>query len=180
MRALAVWERRQLVVRLVHELNLIGSRCGSTHVQKCSFFLQAASGVPLGYNFVIYHYGPYSFGLEDDLAVLRSKGWLEAVPDPEGYGVHYQVGRAYEEAGLNVAEQYREAIRRVVRSLGTRRVRELELLATACFLYRGVDGRTRDERVTVQEVLGLKPHFSAREVRAALQEVAQLESALRA
>lgn len=168
------------MVVLVHELNLMGSRCGSTHVQKCSFFVQAASGVPLGYSFVIYHYGPYSFELEDDLAVLRSKGWLEAVPDPEGYGVHYRVGRAYEEPGLNVAERYREAIRRAVRSLGTRRARDLELLATAYFLYRGVDGRTRDERVTVHEVRGLKPHFTEREVRDALRELAQLESALRA
>lgn len=32
----------------------------------------------------------------------------------------------------------------------------------------------------VQEVLGLKPHFTAGEVRGALQELAQLESALRA
>ncbi len=60
-------------------------RLGKTQLQKLVYFLQK-SGVPLGYEYEIYHYGPYSFELSDDMDSLDSLGVLNVESDPNGYG----------------------------------------------------------------------------------------------
>ncbi|BAS27991.1 hypothetical protein [Limnochorda pilosa] len=173
-----VQERRSFVVALIQELNDGGSWSGSTHVQKCSFFIQHLCGLPMGYSFVIYHYGPYSFDLEEELAIMRWQGLVKVEPDPGGYGVHYQVGAAFPGGGPEISDEHRQVIHRAVGHLGQRHVRDLELLATTYYLQKGLDGKERDEPSTVEAVLALKPHFNEAEVGVALRELAELEAAL--
>ncbi|MBO8140936.1 MAG: hypothetical protein H0Z37_01985 [Firmicutes bacterium] len=168
-------DRRSVTVALIRELNRHGSWSGSTHVQKCVFFLQHLYGVDLGYPFVIYHYGPYSFELEEELALGRWQGWVNVEPDPSGYGVHYKPGAIGGDDGPELPEAHRRAIGDVVEHLGCRRVRELELLATAYFFQKGLDGRDRTDRDVVEAVVALKPHFTQDEVREALRELAEVE-----
>ena len=171
-------ERKWVVVELVRQLNETGSRTGSTHIQKCTFFLQFLFRLPLGYSFVIYHYGPYSFDLEDELAILRWRGWLTVEPDRDGYGVHYRIGPAASNRQAGLTEDQEGAVRSAVDYLGSRPVRMLELLATTYYLYKGLDGKRRTVEQAVNAVLALKPHFSEAEVQGALQELARIEEAV--
>jgi hypothetical protein len=57
------------------------SPIGRTALMKYCYFLQALRGVPLGYNFSLYSYGPF------DAAVLSDLGDAEAL----GLAPRYQV-----------------------------------------------------------------------------------------
>lgn len=168
-------DRRSLIVALIQQLNRRGSWSGSTHVQKCAFFLQHLYGLDMGYSFVIYHYGPYSFDLEEELALGRWQGWVTVEPDPSGYGVHYQPGTNHPEGGSGLSDAHRRVVDAVVDRLGGLRVRQLELLATTYYLQKGLDGRIRDEEKLVADVLALKPHFDQEDVQKAIQELAEIE-----
>ncbi|MCL6557372.1 MAG: hypothetical protein K6U74_00970, partial [Firmicutes bacterium] len=60
-------KRKALLLSLVKAMESQGSWCGETHIQKCSYFLQAMLGVPLGFEFILYKHGPFSFDLRDEL-----------------------------------------------------------------------------------------------------------------
>ena len=82
-------QRAAILVSLVESLRENESWCGETNVQKASFFLQQLASVPLGFEFVLYKYGPYSFGLTDELTSLRADSILTLeTPDPM-YGPRY-------------------------------------------------------------------------------------------
>ena len=107
------------------------------------------------------------------LAVVRSKGWLMAMPNPEGYGVHYRVRGAYEEAGANVVEPCREVIRRVVRSSGTREGARAPLAKAQgmgeypCYEFQALDRRLSPQEMARLRALPSRPkapvehHFNA-------------------
>ena len=73
-----------LLTRLIEGLCSKGDWCGETHVQKTAFFVQELMGVPLGFRFILYKHGPFSFGLRDELTALRADGLLEL--EPRTYG----------------------------------------------------------------------------------------------
>jgi uncharacterized protein YwgA len=61
------------------------SWCGETHIQKAVYFLQELLQVRLGFEFIMYKHGPYSFELTDELTTLRANRLLRLIPR-EGYG----------------------------------------------------------------------------------------------
>lgn len=66
-----------LLTRLIEELHNNGSWCGETHVQKATFFAQELTKIPLGFDFILYKHGPFSFDLRDELTALRADGLLK-------------------------------------------------------------------------------------------------------
>jgi hypothetical protein len=84
------------------------------------------------------------------------------------------VGRAAS-SELDLPAAHRRAVQQVVAEFGRFPAKKLELLATAYYLYRGLDGHPRDAGEAVQAVLALKPHFHAPEVELALQELEAIE-----
>ena len=73
-------KRAAVLARLLERLRERGSWCGETHVQKAAFFLQEMMQVPLGFTFIMYRYGPYSFELRDDLTGLRADELVRLEP----------------------------------------------------------------------------------------------------
>lgn len=77
--------REAVLLSLVEKLRQAGSWCGETHVQKATYFLQEVAGVPLGFPFILYKHGPFSFDLRDELTAMRADGFLTLEPrDPYG------------------------------------------------------------------------------------------------
>jgi len=66
-----------------------GSWAGETHIQKAAYFLQELFGVPLGFRFMLYWYGPFPFDLRDELTGLRGDGLLCLRPQ-QPYGTRYE------------------------------------------------------------------------------------------
>jgi hypothetical protein len=56
------------------------TRQGETHMQKATFFLQELIKVPLGFEFLLYKHGPFSFDLRDELTFMRAQGFLRLEP----------------------------------------------------------------------------------------------------
>jgi hypothetical protein len=164
--------RASVLMRLIEQLRQNGSWCGETHVQKATLFLQNLMHVPLGFDFILYKHGPFSFDLRDELTSLRADELVRLEPQ-SGYGPRIATtDRSGYVQGLysKTLEKYEESISFVARKLGNKGVAELERLATALFLtdstapYSSVEERAG-------KLTAVKPHVGRDEAIAAVAEV---------
>lgn len=167
-------ERAAVLAELADSLQARGSWCGETHLQKAVFFLQALSQVPLGFDFVIYKYGPFSFELRDELTALRAQAVFDIRVQPAPYRPSLRVtelGQRLRNQYQQTIAPYKAAIAGVASRFGSRGVAELEKLATALFVrcQERVEGDSG-----VSRLCALKPHIPSDEARAAFAEVDEI------
>ena len=158
-----------ILTKLIQKLRYDGSWCGETHIQKAVFFLQEITDVPLGFKFVMYWHGPFSFDLRDELTGLRADGLLRLEP-VQGYGpkiaptdrcVHIQSWYT------QVLESYSRHLEFIVARIGKAGAVELERLATACFVTRfKVNSHSVSKRA--KKLNQLKPHIQLESAREAI------------
>jgi hypothetical protein len=165
-------QRASILLRLNEELRKSGSWAGETHMQKAAFFLQELLAVPLGFDFVLYKHGPFSFDLRDELTFMRAQGFFQLEPQYP-YGPTLVAGAKGElltRVFGRSADPYAVGIRFVSQKLGAKTVAELERTATALYI------KSREPRVTdvVGRLTSLKPHIELLEARAAVSEVEQI------
>src|SRR5580698_6874040 len=91
------------------------ARLGKTQLQKLVYFAQDC-GVPLGYKYELYHYGPYSFDLSHDLGSLDSLGVLDVQSNSSGFGFDISVGKFAEKFKLE--PKYQRKIEKVINEFG--------------------------------------------------------------
>jgi hypothetical protein len=162
-----------IITRLTELLSDRGSWCGETHVQKAAYFLQELTGVPTGFDFVLYKHGPFSFDLRGAIAGYRADDLVSIVPREYPYGPSFRATEAARRLWSRYPKtlgQHEKAIAFVADALGNMNVAELEQHATALF----VSSRTAQIEIAVAEISELKPHISAEAARAALQHVREL------
>ena len=161
-----------VLTRLVDQLRDRGSWCGETHVQKTTFFLQELMHVPLGFDFILYKHGPYSFDLRDELTSLRADQLIKLEPQ-WSYGPKIATTeRSDYIQGLypKTVEKYDDAVSFIAEKLGSKGVTELERLATALYVTqrfpqdRSIAGRAA-------KLTELKPHITRDEATTAVEEV---------
>lgn len=152
--------QQALLLNLLTVMREHGSWCGETHVQKCAYFLQEGFGVPLGFDFVLYRHGPFSFDLRRRLGEMRGDLLIDVVPHPP-YGPSLQVtesGRRLTSRVDQIFHDFGGSIERVAAALGPRSVGELEQLGTALYVLR--EDPARPVAVRVARLRLLKPHIS--------------------
>jgi hypothetical protein len=71
-------QREALLVALARALRDEGSWCGETHLQKATYVLEGLLKVPLGFEHVLYKYGPFASDVREELATMRADGFLES------------------------------------------------------------------------------------------------------
>jgi uncharacterized protein YwgA len=166
-------QRASLVLALNEKLRHDGSWAGETHMQKATYFLQHLMNVPLGFEFVLYKHGPFSFDLRDELTAMRAQGFLRLEPqDP--YGPRLVSGdksQLLQKSFRESVDQYSLAIQFVSEKLASKNVSGLERVATA--LYVTLDNVT-DTDGRASRIVQLKPHISLDDARAAVAEVDQI------
>lgn len=110
---------------------------GRTAIQKIVYFLQVA-GVPMGYGFDIYHYGPYCDRLSRDVEWLLADGVIkDSSANQEKYSNYVPDGAINELLQRHPqVDQFGATIASVTKSLLPLDPARLELLATLDFLYR--------------------------------------------
>jgi hypothetical protein len=168
-------QRASLLIELITEMRQRDSWCGETSIQKATYFLERLLNVPMGFEFVLYKYGPYSFGLSEELTALRADSILAFRMRDARYGPAYVSGEmASVVVGRfpNTRERYRRQIQFVASKLGGKRVPELERLATA--LYVRTEKGRKDSKADAKRIKALKPHISQADAEKALKEVAQI------
>ena len=165
-------QRAAVIVSLIKALKAQDSWCGETNVQKACFFLQELTGVPLELEFVLYKYGPYSFALTDELTAMRADSILALRVRHPKYGPCYVPG----ELASSVLEQYPKTVQRfrkevqfVAHRLGSKKVADLERVATALYVRKQMGAVGLNERA--EKITELKPHVSLPDAQTAVKEV---------
>jgi uncharacterized protein YwgA len=153
------------------ELNL-----GKTALQKLVYFLQEVHGVPLGYEYTLYTYGPFSTELVADLDTAASMDYVRAVYDAglRGYEIKPAGGaeglQKQSKDWLREVEPKIEAVFDAFRSYGAK---GLELRATIVYVAREAkaDKVVLGDDELAGEVHQLKPHFTEQTIRDAISEL---------
>ena len=165
-------KRAALVTKLIERLREQGSWCGETHVQKSTLFLQDLMKVPLGFDFILYMHGPFSFDLRGELTALRADELIRLEPHgPYGPRITPTDRSEYIQGiSSNTLAKYDGRIEFVAKRLGAKGVTELEKLATAFYVtQRAGAGASVDKRSS--QLTELKPHVTPESAKAAVEDV---------
>lgn len=156
--------RDAVIARIVHSLP---GGIGRTALMKLLYFLQVIKGVPLGYNYRLYNYGPFDSEVLEDIDLASRKGILksEVFQYPGGYG--YSITAA-EKAGAESlkAEEYEDHIDWVIEKFGHRSASDLEMVSTIIYIDRSKnpDDRENPKEDIGRQVCAIKPHLAATRV----------------
>ena len=168
-------EKAVIILDLIDKLSQKGSWCGETHIQKSLYFLQELTDVPLGFDFILYKHGPFSFDLRDELNAMRADYMLTyQVPVPP-----YSPGLLQTDSGKKIknhftgsVEKYSKQIEFIASNIGNSGVVELERLGTALLVTRQNNVSNKEERA--KKINELKPHVSLEEAFLAVEKVDEM------
>jgi len=166
------WRRLALIVALVERAP--GQVLGRTAIVKLAYLLQILRGVPVGYGFRLYTYGPFHADVLSDLDSARSLQavTVKTVPHPTGYGYEVRPGPEAEGIKARAAEwlsRHQADIEWVVDSFAGHTASELELLSTCVYVDRELAARGQSDVAAeelVRRVREVKPHFPETQVAA--------------
>jgi hypothetical protein len=165
-------QRAALLTELVEQMHEHQSWCGETHLQKATFFLQELLGVDLGYDFVVYKHGPFSFDLSDELDGFVSDQLIRYQPQIPPYGPRITVtaeGESVQEIYPKTLARHDDKIAFVAEKLDARGVIDLERLATA--LYVSLEAPETSEEQRARMLREMKPHIPEPAALRAVREV---------
>jgi uncharacterized protein len=152
------------------------AKLGRTAIMKLCFFLQESKGVPLGYQFSIYSYGPFDSDVLADLTTAEHMNILKSniVYYPSGLGYEYGPGRDHtiRDIEADFLARHRASIAWVLTNFGNRTAGDLELLSTTLFVAKFNNPRNVTELIDKVELI--KPHFSTEQIQRAFQELVTL------
>jgi uncharacterized protein YwgA len=172
-------QRAAVVTVLVDRMREHGSWCGETHVQKAAYILQELRQVDLGYEFVLYKHGPFSFDFRDELGELIADGVMRYEPQQPRYGPRMAVTREAErvrEIYPRTLARHDDSIDFVAQWLDARGVVDLERLATALYVTRETPlGTPIGKRA--QRLRELKPHVPEQAAVKAVEEIDEMAAA---
>ena len=154
------FKRTALLTALAENLRKKGSWCGETHLQKATYFLQELQKVPVGFDFILYKHGPFSFELRDELTAMRSDGLFD-LHQQWPYGptlIPTEKSKRFRQQYSKTLEKYKRQLNFVSDQLGKQNVSELEKLATA--LYIRIEASSKSENQRAKYLHSLKPHVS--------------------
>ena len=140
------------------------AKLGKTQLQKLVYFAQS-EGLPLKYTFQIYHYGPYSFELANDLGSLDALEIVNVHNDPNGYEIRVSMGKFANKFVL--PDKYQKKLGKVIDDFGADTAAKLEVKATIHF----VSSVVRGESEIVRKVHALKPRLSKQAIRQSYSEL---------
>lgn len=170
-------QRAALLTELVEQMHNHDSWCGETHLQKATFFLQELLGVDLGYDFVVYKHGPFSFDLRDDLGGFVSDKLIRYEPQVPPYGPRITVtgeGEKVQTIYPKTLARHSDKIAFVAEKLDARGVIDLERLATA--LYVALDTPQASVEMRTDMLRRLKPHIPEPAAMGAVREVDEIRA----
>lgn len=168
-------KRAAVLTRLIERLDNRGSWCGETHVQKAVYLLQDLGKVPIGFTFIMYKYGPFSFELRDDLTSMRADLLLRLKPaGPYSPKILVtDMGRRIQGFYSLTLKRYEENIEFIAKSMGSKNADDLERIGTAFFVSQRLgDLSSVDDRIA--EILRIKPHICSDDARSAVIEMSQM------
>lgn len=164
-----------LLAVLTEKMRAHDSWAGETHLQKAVYFLQTMLGVPTGFKFTLYKYGPFSFDLRDKLSEMRGSGQLELRVQPAPYGPQLDTGPGADQLRNRFPKTlrtYDAQLEYIAERLGGLGVDALERLATALLVTAEAPEATVEERA--EQLHAYKPHVKMDTARRAVEQVDEM------
>jgi len=168
-------DRLRLIADIVRRCAERQLNLGKIQLQKLVYFLQEHSN-RVGYTYVIFHYGPYSFELAEDIERLNTLRVLCIEPDESGYGYHIKPGVHCEVMTNNddvFFDAHSQALKAVLDSFGEMTASDIELAATIHFVNAVLSDQAKgdigDDVITA--VKELKPHFGIDQIAQAMNNL---------
>jgi len=144
---------------------------GKKSIQKLVYFLQVF-GVDLKYRYGMYHYGPYSSELSNDLDIMDMMGTINIEDNPNMYGYSIKLGESGKEQASDIEQHLysdKEHFDKLLSVFGRCSAKKLELYATMHLVESILQRRGQDssqESVT-REVKILKPKYPDNDIEKA-------------
>ena len=168
-------KKNSLILSFIDKMRERGSWSGETHIQKAMYFLQHLANVPMGFQFILYKHGPFSFDFRDELTVMQGDGLLEYEARPFPYGPSLRptvLGEIIKSYYPDTVNRYSAQIEFIASRLGDKSVVELERMGTA--LYVTLPNSTQDQQSRAQTITRLKPHIAFDDALFAVQKVDEI------
>jgi len=169
------WQKQALIAKLAMDLESTSRQFGKVALQKMMFLLQELFAVPVGYDFELYHVGPFSRDLQADLDYAHFLQAVSIVETPP-YGFRILPGAQSEtiaSRGHAFLARHTRSIEGAEQEFGSMSARELELRATLVYVAKWHQKRAeapkRDQ--VVEEVAALKSKYARQEIEEALDEL---------
>jgi uncharacterized protein len=168
----SIFERLALLAELASR-----ARLGRTAFMKLLFFLQESKGIPLGYQFSLYSYGPFDSDVLADISTAERLNVLKStvIYYPSGTGYAYSTGsdlNSVRNLSGNFLQLHKASIDWVLEHFATKTAAELELLSTILFVAKFQNPQTVEK--LVEQVELIKPHFSQEQIQKGFNELVSL------
>jgi uncharacterized protein len=163
------WDRLAMIAELAEKTPV---ELGRTALMKYAYFLQTLRGVPLGYHFSLYAYGPFDADVLDDLDYAQTLGAVQVKTAYYARGYGYNISPSTAAAEIKAKAQdfvttHQVDIEWVVKEFGGLSAAQLELASTTIFVDRDAQ-RTR-EPLSMEELARraqeIKPRFTEQQIR---------------
>ena len=148
---------------------------GRTALMKFTYLLQAVRGVPLGYRFRLYNYGPYDEQVLADAREATTAGLLKSqlVTYSHGYGYEFSLGDADQlemDRTVEVLAECSDDIDWIINNFGSDSASKLELVSTLVFALCDKN-RKLERSELIDKVHEIKPHFSKEAIGATADQI---------
>ena len=177
MERLSYSARCAMLVDMIKRLREKGSWCGETHVQKAMYIAQDVGQMSLGYKFILYKHGPFSFDLKEELSAMRASNMIELTFCQQDYGpsiVPTEFGERVWSVNVGEIDRLAQINGLVADWIADSDVRKLERIATAYYVTRKYPRAPVSERA--KQIVGLKPHVDLTAAEEAVRWVDQKRS----
>ncbi len=169
-------QRDSVLISLIEALKIKGCWCGETHIQKATYFLQELLRTPLGFEFILYKHGPYSFDLSDALTQMQADYMIKSIPMPP-YGASLtleETSNLLKNKFPKTIATYKTVVNFVAEKLAGKNVDDLERVATAMYVTRESDTITGSQE-RAERIHELKPHVSIEQALQAVNEFDRIQ-----
>ncbi len=162
--------------------NIGEQRLGRTNLMKLLYFLEEWAGVPLGYSFTIYSYGPFSSEVLSDLGQAERTQVVSTTIETfsGGYGYNIAPGEYADKAIKDENEfiqEHEKQLSAVIRHFGGQSPSDLELQSTIHFAFGESSQSNRPSKqalaTTVQRI---KPKFELTYVLSAIERLETIKA----
>jgi hypothetical protein len=170
-------QKASLIILFIEKLKENGSWGGETHVQKAMYFLQHMTEIPMGFTFILYKHGPFSFDFRDELAGMFADALLENEIIAFSYGPSLNptpAGKRIRDHFFDSIQIYQNKLDFVAKYLGNKGVVELERMGTALYVTLEEEGLGQETRSN--RIIQLKPHIKLDEAREAVHQVDEMKN----
>ena len=164
------WQKLRAIISLVEQSP--HGTLGRTAIVKLLYLLQEVRGVPLGYDFRLYTYGPFDSDVLNDLETGQSFQALQVktVRYPSGYGYEVKTGAKAETVKECVADWlalHESEVAWAAKGFSARSASELEITTTIVYVAREFHQQEKscDLAGIIRRVREVKPRFSDQYVR---------------